>query len=100
MTFKVIIARPALIQIQEHYEYITKASPQNGAIWLEGIFDAIDSLETLPERCPISKHSKHTGTTVRFYVYERHIIDYLIDEIKNEVQVVSVWHSAQGAPPL
>ncbi len=99
MGYKVVIARPALTQIESHYEYIKSVSPQNGKTWLDGIFDAIDSLETMPERCSISKHSKYLGQTIRFYIYGKHIIDYRIDETQKQVQILSVWHSAKGLPP-
>ncbi len=100
MIFKVKVTSPALSQIKEYYEYIRGESPQNAENWLDGIFDAIDSLEKMPERCPISKHSKYIGQTVRSYVYKRHIIDYRIDEENKEVQILSVWHSAMGKPPV
>lgn len=99
MEFKVLVTKPALSQIDKHYEYIKTESPQNAETWLDGIFDAIDSLEQMPERCPVSRHSVYLGQTIRTLVFNRHIIDYRVREETREVHVLSVWHSASGEPP-
>ena len=99
MRFEVLVTAPALSQIEDHYNHIRIESPQNAEVWFDGIFDAIDSLETMPERCPVSKHSVYFGQTIRTLVFNRHIIDYLVKEDLREVHILSVWHSAMGEPP-
>ena len=65
MKFEGLITIPALSQIENHYKYIKKKSLQNAETWSDGIFDAIDSLENMPERCPVSRHSIYFGQTIR-----------------------------------
>lgn len=99
MRFEVLVTAPALSQIENHYKYIKSKSAQNAEIWFDGIFNAIDSLENMPERCSVSRHSIYFGQTIRTLNYKRHIIDYRIKEDIQEVHILSVWHSATGKPP-
>jgi plasmid stabilization system protein ParE len=53
MRYRVIFQPRDELELQEAYRWISEESPGRAARWLNGIQEAIDSLETHPERCPL-----------------------------------------------
>ena len=52
-TYTVNITDEVDASIRRSFSYISERSPQNAINWLRGLYQAIDTLETMPERCPL-----------------------------------------------
>ena len=74
------------------YEWIVKSSPLNAYNWFEGLLDAIDSLDSLPERCPVAPESEDVGQEIRCLLYGKFRILFSV-----EAQTVFVLHVRHGA---
>jgi plasmid stabilization system protein ParE len=98
MTYRLSLSDPAHFDIESTVEYIHQSSPQNAASWLQGIEKTILSLEEMPDRCTRSSHSKRLGRDIRYLVYERHLIFFMIDEKIQEVTIIRVWPGAKDGP--
>jgi plasmid stabilization system protein ParE len=69
MAYRVEIAPLALANLEEAYRFIKKESPDRAAKWLDGITQAILSLETLPTRCTRAVESNDVGHEIRRLMY-------------------------------
>ncbi len=54
MTYRVKITPTALTDAEGFYLWIGAYSKQNAAAWFNGLFDAIDTLASMPQRCPVA----------------------------------------------
>jgi plasmid stabilization system protein ParE len=69
MTYRVIIEPPAEAELEEAYQWIARAAPQAAARWYNGLVEAIDSLESLPERCPLAPENDAFDEDIRQLLY-------------------------------
>ena len=74
MTYRVEISPSALNDAEAAFLWHQKESPKTAADWYNGLVDAILSLETFPNRCPIAPESEAIGREVRQLFYQRHRI--------------------------
>ncbi len=90
MAYRVIIERPALEDIDAAYSWLlertTHADP-----WLNGLYEAIESLSENPARCQLRRNAGILGRDVRYLLYKEHVI---IFEIR--VDSVNVVHVKRG----
>lgn len=61
------------------FRYIHADSPQNAERWLRGVWKVIDSLETMPERCPYARENDRFDTVLRQYRYKSHRIIFSVE---------------------
>jgi len=76
------------------YERISADDSAAAASWFNGLEKAIDTLETMPRRCPITPESKKTKQGLRHLLYSSMRVIYEIDEARKLVSIITVRHAA------
>ena len=71
MRYRVRIAPSALRDAESISEWIWENSPANAEAWFNGLFEVIDSLETMPFSCPITPEAKVIGQEIRHFIYRK-----------------------------
>lgn len=100
MANKVIVQRRAERDIIATYEYIVgRGAPQGARNWYLGIKRAIESLAAMPSRSNVAPESEKLGIELRELLHGKrssaHRIIFLVDEIRQEVHVLTVRHAAR-----
>ena len=94
MVYRVRILPGALQDARNYYEFIAGYSPEIAVKWFEGLFSVVDSLETMPMRCPIAPETALIGQEVRCLVYQKNYrILYTIDG--DVVRIYHIRHTSQ-----
>ena len=94
--YRVIIRPDALQDAKNYYEYMAGYSSEKAMKWFNGLFEVIDSLSTMPKRCPVSPETDLVGQEIRCLVYQKYYrILYAIDE--NVVRIYHIRHTSQDA---
>lgn len=97
MRYRVVISPNAQQEISEAFSFISQRSPANVARWLQGLYDRIASLESMPG-CELAREARFIdNAVVRQIVFKSHRIIFFIDETDASVQVISVRHAARRA---
>lgn len=97
MKYNVIIQPPALDDIEVAHQYIYQRAPSRANNWLNKLFEAIESLEEFPGRCPRAPESAEVGQEIRQLLYGKRggIYRVLFMIIENKVRVLHVRHGAR-----
>jgi plasmid stabilization system protein ParE len=90
----VFVIGKALSDINACVEFVTRVSKEASIKLYNQIYDAIDSLEQLPERNPVFEVIKGSTKFRQFLVGERYLIIYLIED--NKVIVHNVIDKRKG----
>lgn len=67
--YQVIIQPEAQQTIEEAYLWLSKYSPRKARLWLEGLYQAILSLEQMPFRCSLAFENNFFSEEIRQLVY-------------------------------
>ena len=65
MAYRVDVARNAEAELEALYLWLVDRAPSQGAVWFNGLEQAILSLERLPKRCRIAPESYDPDQPVR-----------------------------------
>jgi len=97
MTFVVRISATAWAEVEEAYEWLAARSPRAAARWREALLEAIDSLETQPQRCALAPESETLGRDIWQLLHgkQRGIYRILFEIRDDTVYVLSVRHGAR-----
>ncbi len=92
--YRVDIAAAALRDAKEYHRFILKHSHDAlpADTWFYGLMKAVDSLETLPTRCPRIPEQHNFDFPLYQLLYASHRIIFRIDA--KVVRVVRIYHSA------
>ena len=94
MKYLVRITPIALDDAEEFYLWISQDSPVNGANWFNGLLAAIDTLASMPHRCPIAPEKEIVGQEIRYLLYcKRYRILFGIEG--NAVIIYHIRHTSQ-----
>ena len=94
MVYRVSILPGALQDARNYYEFIATYSLETAATWFEGLFEVVDSLSTMPMRCPIAPETALVGLEIRWLGYQKsYRIVYSIDE--STVRIYHIRHTSQ-----
>jgi toxin ParE1/3/4 len=97
MTFRVRLSSLAKADLDAALDYIHSHSPERARRWLDGLENAISSLKTLPQRCPVIPEADELGITMRHLLYGQRAalfrIVFYIEE--DEVFVLRIWHGSR-----
>ena len=93
--FKVRIISAVEDAIRGAFYYIHERSPQNAAAWLRGLYQAIETLETMPARCSLIREQAAFDEEVRELLHHAHRIIFTIHDDDALVLVHAFRHSAQ-----
>ena len=94
-TYTVNITDEVAADIEKAFDYIHEQSPQNAVKWLRELYKAIDTLETMPDRCPLIREHDAFEEQVRNLLFYSHRIIFTINEGTETVQVHAFRHAAQ-----
>ena len=92
MNYRVQIGKEAHDELAEAFWHIHDDSPANAKIWLQGLYDKIDSLESMPERCAFARENDKFEEELRQLVFHSHRIIFTI-----KGKTVYVMHIRHGA---
>ena len=92
MKYIVEFTHTAELEADSAYEWILKDSPINALNWFEGLVESLDSLCSMPERCPIAPESEEVGQEIRHLLYGKFRILFSVSQ-----KTVSILHIRHGA---
>ncbi len=92
MAFEVKITPLAVSQLNETATYISETLlvPETAAKWLDILKREISTLNTLPNRFPLTEEEPWRTKGVRKQIVKGFIVYYLVDEGQNTVTVIAV----------
>ena len=71
MTYRVRLQPAALDDLEQAYQYAAKSAPATAASWLNRFFEALQTLENNPQRCPYAPENVKCQRELRQYLYGR-----------------------------
>jgi plasmid stabilization system protein ParE len=97
MRFRVVITDPADRSFREHFQWIRERSPQGAAAWRARNIEAVQSLETSPERHPLARESAAFSVEIRCLLSGKNRSAFrILYQIKdNEVRVLAIRRPSQ-----
>ncbi|HEV3041808.1 MAG TPA: type II toxin-antitoxin system RelE/ParE family toxin [Candidatus Angelobacter sp.] len=109
MAYKIKITDHALSDAHDYLLFIRKQKkhPEAARRWFRGLMSAIYSLETMPRRCAVIPEAEDFLYEYRQLIFHSHRIIFHIDEKRNAVIVLRVYHGSReririeelGIPP-
>ena len=101
MAYRVRLTPEAEADIEEIYRWLIARTPLRGPEWFNGMIDAIESLASHPERCPLAPETAFFTEEIRQLLYGRgrgvHRILFTIKDAT--VVVLHVRHGARKHLP-
>ncbi len=97
MKYRVDITDTAWAEIEESYAWLTQQSPQAALRWRAALLEAVDSLESMPDRCHLAPESKAWKRDIRELLYgKRRGVYRILFEIRaGTVFILRVRHGAR-----
>ena len=97
MRYRVVITDPADRNFREHFQWIRERSPQGAAAWRARIIEAVQSLETSPERHPLARESAAFPVEIRCLLSGKNRSAFrILFQIKGEeVRVLAIRRPSQ-----
>ena len=99
MAYRVRLTPEAEADIEELYRWSIARSPLRGAGWFNGMMDAIESLASRPQRCPLAPETPFFKEEIRQLLYGRGIHRILFTIKDGSVVVLHVRHGARKRLP-
>jgi len=69
MTHRVVVQRLARQDLEEAYLWAARRAPETAARWLRRFQDALQTLNTKPERCPLAPESRKSDVSLRQWLF-------------------------------
>ncbi|MBY0506529.1 MAG: type II toxin-antitoxin system RelE/ParE family toxin [Bryobacteraceae bacterium] len=95
--YTVVVTAEAQTGIRESFLYIFERSPENAAVWLQGLYNQIDTLERTPERCAYARERIYLDEDLRQLIYKSHRVVFCVDHKQSAVYVLHVRHGKRRA---
>lgn len=83
----------AIRDLEAIEEYYLKTAPQYGEVFIDKVLETTRQLTQFPQSGRIVPEIN--DTTIREIIYRNHRIIYLIEEESNQVEILTIIHSAQ-----
>lgn len=93
MGFKVIWTEPAVADLEDICFYIAQNDPEAALLVARGIVAHTDLLATFPFIGPA--YPRGSRGALRLIVYRSYRILYDVDESREGVKIVHIWHGAR-----
>lgn len=91
--YTLVIQPPAAAEIEEAYLFISGHSPARAVRWFNDLSKAIETLETLPFRCPIAPESDLFNEEIRHLIHLPYRVLFTV--AAESVHILHVRHLAQ-----
>ncbi len=75
------------------FHYIRNRAPLNAERWLQGLYDAVQSLEIMPQRCALARENEFFDEELRQLVFKSYRIVFTIRT--DTVHILFVRHTAR-----
>lgn len=97
MKYEVVIMPSAEGELEAAYLWIAEQAPEAAAGWYNGVLDAILTLETFPERCPLAPESRAFDHDIRQLIHGKRHYAYriLFDVAGRTVRILHIRHGAR-----
>lgn len=97
MKYEVVIVPSAEGELEAAYLWILTQAPEAAANWYNGVLDAIVTLETFPERCPLAPESRAFDHDIRQLIHGKrhHAYRILFDVTGRTVRILHIRHGAR-----
>jgi plasmid stabilization system protein ParE len=97
MEYRIKIAAKAYSDAEEAHAWIAQHAPANAAKWYLKLFEAIDSLKSLPFRCSLAPESDAFQEEIRQFLFGKRRGTYrVLFTIRGDtVQVLRIMHGAR-----
>ena len=97
MNYQIVIQPNAQTDIERAYRWLLERAPTRAVTWYNGLQQAIDSLQSLPERCSLAPEDEYFSEEIRQLLYGRRggVYRILFTIVDNIVHILHVRHSAQ-----
>lgn len=101
MTYRVIITEQALARIDEQTAYIAVdgTAPLNAARWLSRVLAAVDTLGSMPRRCPKAPEDGHHSFEIRALNIDGFLLLFTINDDDRTVMVLNARHARRLPRP-
>ena len=93
MRFSVLIQPPAEADAEAAYLYIQEHAPRAAEAWLDGLLAALETLATMPERCPRAPENDAFDEEIRQLLHRSHRVLFTVRG--TEVHILHIRHAAQ-----
>src|SRR5271157_5299623 len=101
MAYRVSLTAAAEADAYAAFERIRAAAPSHAEGWLTRLFEAIFSLEKLPNRCLVIPEAKELGFPARHLLYGKangvYRIIFHVRKDERHVRVLRIWHASRDA---
>ena len=96
MTYEEIVSQSAQNDLDAAYEWLVAETPQHAPVWYNGILDAMASLRSEPNRCPIPPNQNAVPEVIRQMICgdKRHAQRVLFTVRENRVAILNIRHAA------
>ena len=97
MRYSVEVTETAWTEVEEAYDWLAAHSPQAAIRWKNSLLEAVNSLETMPERCHLAPESMTWKREIRELLHgKRRGVYRILFEIRGDtVYVLRVRHGAR-----
>jgi plasmid stabilization system protein ParE len=99
LVFAVELTVDALNDARQYFQYLNTRSNFSdiGYQWWQRLYDALQTLRTMPERCAPYPPGRGMKTRRRFLMFGSHRIIFVIDVKRATVSVLRILHTARRA---
>ncbi len=96
-TYRVEVTDQAFeaIRAQAHYIAFEQKAPLSAKRWLEGLWDAIESLEQWPKRCHFAPENNYRPYEIRQLNFDDYLILFTIDDERHVIDVIGFRYGKQ-----
>jgi toxin ParE1/3/4 len=98
MDFKIIWSDAAVADLEDVCSYIAQDDPEAACGVAQGILDHVDILATFPFIGPT--YPRGSRGTLRLIVFRSYRILYGVNEGRESVEILNIWHGARDEPPF
>ncbi|MEN1680595.1 MAG: type II toxin-antitoxin system RelE/ParE family toxin [Planctomycetota bacterium] len=97
MSYRVILSPAALADLDRYVEYIAvdQQMPETATRWLEKALAEVQTLSTLPNRCPPAPEDEKSQHRIRMLIVDRCLFLYRVDEATRSVRILRMRHGSQ-----
>ena len=98
MAYQVVLADSAKADAKRIHDWVVEQAPTRCPAWFEDLVDRLNSLETLPNRCPLAREAGTIRRPVRCLSFgkSRHVcrIPYEVEQSRKTVWILHIRHCA------